>query len=115
FRRILSGFPSSVRTLFTTTKRTLLASQGLLRGAIETRVLYSIAVTISQERFQSYVNADSRMFASSWLVCSVRLCLTDNQSVPMPISPTHKIHGLGFALDRPMHLDLERFAYLSRN
>src|SRR5579859_2044853 len=43
------------------------------------------------------------------------LGLTDDERVPVSIRPVHKMDGLGRALDRTVHLDLEGCTDLSRD
>ena len=85
----------------------LLASQRLLRGAIEARVLNRTALAIGEERLQSDINADVRMLARRGEMLSMRFRLAHKQGVPMSIGAVHKMDGLGRPLNRAMQLDLE--------
>src|SRR6266516_1339408 len=74
-----------------------------------------MALAIRQERGEPHVNADSRMLACAWGMFSVWLRLTDNEGIPVSISPMHEVNGLGSALERTMQLDLEEVSQLLRN
>jgi hypothetical protein len=85
----------------------LLASERLLRGAIEARVLNRMALAIGEERLQPDINADVRMLAWSGYMLSRRFRLAHYQGVPMSIGAVNKMYGLGRTLNRAMQLDLE--------
>jgi hypothetical protein len=85
----------------------LLPSQCFLRGAIKTWVLYGIALAISQQRLESYINANIRMRTVRWHMLSVGLRLTDDKRVPVPIRTLNEVNRLGSALYRAVQLDLE--------
>jgi len=93
----------------------LLASKRSGRRAIEPWVLNRVALTIGQKGPQPYVNANSGMLTGTWQMLRLRLYLTDDQSVPMPISPHHEMHGLGLAFERSVQLDLEEVPQLLRH
>ena len=61
FRHVLRGLTAAVTAFLATAHGALFASQSTLRGAIETRIWNRVALTIGQERLQSYINADVRM------------------------------------------------------
>src|SRR5437667_10926 len=81
----------------------------------EARVLNGITFAVSEKGFETNVNTDSRMLARHWIVLGMWLRLTDNESIPVPISAMHKMYGLGYALDGTMQLDLEGFPNLRRD
>ncbi len=91
-RRALSSFASAMTAFLTTSNRPLLASQGFLRGTIKTRVLHGISRAIGQERFQTHVNADIRMFTSGWFVFDAWLHLAYDQGIPMSIGSQDQMH-----------------------
>ncbi len=114
-RGTLSSLALAVRAFLTTAHATLLAPQGTLRGAIEARVRNGVALTIGQERFQSDINANVSMSTRGWSMCSLRLCLTDNEGIPMPISSQDKVNGFRLPLDRTMQFDLEEVSHFLGN
>ena len=97
-RRAPSSFTASMRPLFASTYRPLLASQGLLRATIEARGLDGMARTIRQERFESDIHADIRMRAVSGSMFSPWLRLTDDESIPVSIGPMDQVNRLRCAL-----------------
>src|SRR6202165_5513024 len=114
-RRAASSLAPSVTGLLTPGQLALLAPQGFLRGAIEAWVLYRMALAVSEKGLETNVNADSRMIAVIWRMLGMRFSLTDNERVPMPVSPMDEMNRLGYSLERTMHLDLEGFPDLGRN
>ena len=62
-RRTPGSFTASMTALLASAQRSLLASQGFLRAAIEARVLNGMALTIRQKGLETNVNADVRMLA----------------------------------------------------
>ncbi len=54
-------FPASVAALFAPAQGPLLASEGLLRGAIIARVRNRLALRVSQEHFQANIKTDIRV------------------------------------------------------
>jgi hypothetical protein len=114
-RRATSSFTAPMRTLFASTYRTLLASQGFLRGTIEARVLDGMALTIRQERFESYINTDVRMRAVRGSMFSTWFRLTDDESIPVSIGPMDQVNRLRRALYRAMQLDLEEMSQFLGN
>ncbi len=114
-RRATSSFTASMRTLLASTYRTLLASQGFLRGTIEARVLDGMALTIRQERFESDINPDVMMRAVRGSMFSTWLCLTDDESIPVSIGPMDQVNRLRRTLYRAMQLDLEEMSQFLGN
>ena len=114
-RHILSSFASAMRALLAAAHRTLLASQCFLRRAIEARVFDGMALTISQERLQSYINADSRMRTGRGCMFGMGVSLAHDERVPMPISTMYKMHGFGGSLYRAVYLDFKEFSKFCRN
>ena len=76
-------------------KLTLLASQSLLRGAIETGISNGMAFAIRQEGLETDINADIRMRASTWEGFIPWLRLTDDERVPVTVRTQDEMHGLG--------------------
>ena len=103
----LRSLTLAMAALLAATHGALLASQRLLRGAIEARVLNRTALAIGEERLQSDINADVRMLARRGEMLSMRFRLAHKQGVPMSIGAVHKMDGLGRPLNRAMQLDLE--------
>jgi len=97
-RRAPSSFTASMRPLFASTYRTLLASQGLLRATIEARGLDGMARTIRQKRFESDINPDVRMRAVRGSMVSPWFHLTDDESIPVSIGPMDQVNRLRRAL-----------------
>src|SRR5205823_3326861 len=93
----------------------LLASQRLLGAPIETRVLNRAPLTVSEERFETHIHADSRMRTFRWGMVAVGISLTDDQRIPMAVSTIDKMDGLGGSLYRAMHVDLEEFSKFRRD
>ena len=114
-RRAPSSFTASMRPLFASTYRPLLASQGLLRATIEARGFDGMALTIRQERFESDINPDGRMRAVRGSMFSPWLRLTDDESIPVSIGPMDQVNRLRRALDRTVQLDLEEMSQFLGN
>ena len=114
-RRTPGSFPSAMRTFLATGYHPLLASQGALRGAIETWVRNGVPLAVSKKGLEAHVNADVRMSAVLWCMLSLWKSLTDDEGIPMSISPQHKMDGLGYTLYRTMQLDLEEVSQLLRH
>ena len=112
---VTSSFPSPVTTFLASTQLSLLASQGLLRSAIETWVRNSISLRVSQEDFQAHVNPDSGMRTDVGFMLLRWLSFTDDQSVPMPIGTANQVNRLRDALYGTMQLDLEEVTELLRH
>jgi hypothetical protein len=77
FRDVAGRFAASMAPLLTTTKGSLLASESLLRGAIEAGIFDGVAITIGKKDFQADINADIRMFTNRGSMLSQSLSLTD--------------------------------------
>ena len=89
-------------------KLTLLASQSLLRGAIETGISNGMAFAIRQEGLETHINADIRMRARTRSVFgSDGFRFTDDESIPVTVHTQDEMHGLGGTKSRAMKLDLE--------
>ena len=114
-RHVLSGFTASMRAFLTSTQLALFASQGSLRAAIEAGIVNRVALTISQERFQSNINTDVRMLTCRGEMLSLRNCLADDSRVPVSISMQDKMYCFGFALYRAVQLDFDGLPHLGRN
>ncbi len=109
---VLRGFTATVTALLTSAQCALFAYKCSLRGAIETRVLNRVPFAISQEGLQAHVDADIGMLTRAWKMLCLWLCFTDDERVPMPISPQDKMHRFGSSLYWPMQLDLEKVPHL---
>jgi hypothetical protein len=114
-RRATSSLAPSMTAFLASAQLTLLASQGFLRAAIVARVLNRVALTIGEKRRETDINTDSRMLARAGRMFGLWLRLTDDERVPVSIRPMHQMGGLGHALERTVHLDLERFPDLGGN
>ena len=110
-----SGFTASPRPFLSPAQLALLASEGLLRGAIKAGVLDRLAFTIGQERLQPHIQTDIRMGTSRGKVFCLWLSLTDDEGVPMSIGSQDKMDRLGGSFHQAMHLDFEGFAQFGRN
>lgn len=107
-----SGFALAVTAFCTTAHHALFPSQRALRGAIEAGVLNRVALAVSQEGFQAYINTDVRVRTRREGMVRVRISLTHDERIPMPISPMHQVNGFGGSLYRAMQLDLEEMPQL---
>ena len=114
-RRATSSLAAAMTALLASAQLALLASQGFLRGAIETRVLNGVALTIRQEGLETYINTDIRMLTDARSMFGMWLRLTDDECVPVSISTMYQVNRLGRALDSAVHLDLEGFPDLGRD
>lgn len=112
---VLRSFTAAVTALLASTQLALFASQGSLRGAIEARVLNRVALTISQERFQSNITTNVRMLTRGGEMLSLKKCLADDQSVPVSISTQDQMDCFGCPFERAVQLDLDGLAHLGRN
>jgi hypothetical protein len=110
--RALSSLTSAMTAFLTSAYRALLAPQRFLRGAIETRVLNRMTLTVSQERLESYIKTDIRMRTRGRGVLTGWFSLTHDEGVPMPVSTMYQVNRLGCALYGAMQLDLEEVAQL---
>ncbi len=110
--RATCHFRASVTALFAAAQCPLLASECLLRRAIEARVLNRMALAIGQERLQADINADVRMGTFRWKMLGLWKRLAHDESVPMPIRTQNQMHGLGCSFYRTMQFDLEGLAHL---
>src|SRR2546421_8770702 len=90
----------------------LFAPEGLLRGAIETRIRDGVAFAVSQEGLQPDVDPDIRMRTFRRCMFGVCLGLTDDQCIPMSIGTMHEVHRLGRSFNRAMQFDLEEVSHL---
>jgi hypothetical protein len=109
------GFTASVAALLAPAQLPLLASECLLRRAIETRVRNGMAFAIGKEDLEPDINPDVRMLTATWGVLSLWFRLTNDQRVPMSIGSLHEVYRLGCSLDLPMQLDLEEVPKLLRH
>ncbi len=93
--RTLGSFPAAMTPLLPSAHPSLLASQGLLRGAIETRVLNGVALTIRQKGLEANINPNVRMLALTWIVLDVWLRLTHDEGIPLSIRTVYQVNRLG--------------------
>src|SRR5438270_5307975 len=109
---VTSGLALAVTAFFSAAHDALFPSQPTLRAAIEARVLNRVTLAVSQEGFQAHINTDVRMRTRSEGMLRVRIRLTHDERIPMPISPMHQVNGLGCSLYGAMQLDLEQMPQL---
>ncbi len=114
-RYIASSLTASFGILLAAAQGPLLASEFLLRNAIETRVLNRMPFTIGEEGLEPDINANIRMLAYAWKMLSMWLSLANNESIPMTISTMDEVNRLWSTFYRAMHLDLEGFPDLRRD
>jgi hypothetical protein len=107
FGNITGRFPSSMTALLPSAQLALLTSQGFLRCAIKSRVWGGVPLAIGKKYLQSYINANIRMFTATWCMQSLWFGFTNNQGIPMSISPKRKMYRFGRALDGTMQFDLK--------
>ncbi len=93
--RTPGSFPAAMTPLLPSAHPSLLASQGLLRGAIETRVRNGVALTIRQKGLEANVKTNVRMLARTWFMLDVWLRLTHDESIPMSIRTVYQVYRLG--------------------
>ena len=108
-------FAETVAFLLASSELTLLAPKLLLRGTIESGSRNGVPFAIRQEGLQPNINPDVRMLACTWGMFCLRLALTDNEGIPMAVSPQDEMNRLRCSFDRPMEFDLERLSYLRRH
>src|SRR5689334_1606353 len=107
FCNVASSFLPTLTALFSSTQLALLSHECLLRSAVKARILYCITLAISQEDLQPNINPNGWMLTRRGSMFIYRLNLTDDQSIPVPISTMHQMNGLRLSLNRTMQLDLE--------
>jgi hypothetical protein len=112
---VQGGFAAAVAAFLASAQRTLFASERFLRGAIETRVRYHIALAIGKEDFQPDINANVRMLTRRGKMFVWWVRFTDDEGVPMPISTVNQMDCLGCSLELAMQLDLEEVPHLLGN
>ena len=108
-RRATSSLAASMTTFLASAQLALLASQGSLRGTIETRVLNGVALTIRQKGREANVNTDVRMLTDALEMVRARFGITHDEGIPMPIRTVYQVNSLGLAFNRAMYLDFEGF------
>ena len=106
-RRATSSLAAAMTTLLTSAHRSLLASQGFLRGAIVTRVLNGVTLAIRQEGLEANVNTDVRMLTDALEMFRARFGLTHDEGIPMSIRTQDQVDRFRRPLNGPMQLDLE--------
>ena len=106
------SFALTVTALRASAHGALFAPERLLRATIEPWVLYRMPFTIGKERCESDIDADVRMCTGVRMMLALWLRLTNNQGVPMPIGPQHKMSSLRSSFDGTMQLDLQGTAQL---
>ena len=111
-RDVTGSQTAPVTALFAPTHLALFAPEGLLRGAIETRIRDDVAFAVSQERRQPDVDPDIRMRTFRRCMFAVWLGLTDDQCIPMAIGTMHEVNRLGRSFHGAMQLDLEAVSHL---
>ncbi len=95
---VLSSLTASMTAFLTAAQLALFASQGFLRRAIEARVLYRVPFRVSQEGFETHINADVRMLAYAGKMFVLWFSFAYDQGIPMSISMQDKMDGFRLAL-----------------
>jgi hypothetical protein len=113
--RTLSGFPLAMRAFLATAHYTLLTSECALALAVITWVFNGIAVTVCEKRFETNVDANSRMGTGGGKMLRAWYGLTHDESIPVSISTQDKMYHLRSSLHRAMQLDLEEMSHLLRD
>ena len=108
----LGGFPPSLAALLPSRYRALLAPERLLARAVVARVLNGMPFTIGQEGLESDIDPNSRVFARAGSMLVLWFGLTDNERIPMTVSPTHEVSRFGRAFKRAMEFHLDGTAQL---
>ena len=108
----LGGFPPSLAALLPSRYRALLAPERLLARAVVARVLNGMPFTIGQEGLESDIDPNSRVLARRAGMLVLGFGLTDNERIPMTVSPTHEVSRFGRAFKRAMEFHLDGTAQL---
>jgi hypothetical protein len=90
----------------------LLTPKCTMRSAIETWILYRVALTIGQKGLKSHIKTDVWMRTVNGRMLGLWPCLTDNEGIPVPVSTVYKMYGLRSTLYWTMQLDLEEVSSL---
>ncbi len=106
-RCIPGSLAASMTAFLASAQLALLASQGLLRGAIVARVFYGVALTIRQKGREANVNTDARMLTRRGKVFRLGFGLTHDEGIPMSIRTQDQMDRFRRTLNGPMQLDLE--------
>ena len=106
-RCIPGSLAASMTAFLASAQLALLASQGLLRGAIVARVFYGVALTIRQKGREANVNTDGRMLTRRGKVFRLGFGLTHDEGIPMSIRTQDQMDRFRRTLNGPMQLDLE--------
>ncbi len=106
-RGIPGSLASAVTAFLASTQLALFASQGLLRAAVEARVLYGVAFTIGEEGLETHINTDVRMLTDALEMVRSRFGLTHDEGIPMSIRTQDQMDSFRRPLNGPMQLDLE--------
>ncbi len=112
---VLRGLPPSMTALLASAHLPLFASQGVLRGAIEARIVNGVALRVGQEGFQPNIKADIRVLTSAWSMLDARGRLAYDQGIPMSVGSQHEMNHLGLAFHRTVELNFEQFAQFGRH
>ncbi len=109
---IARGFAVAFAVLLAPAHLSLLVPERFLRGAIVARVRNRVPFAIGQEGLESDIDANSRVLARRAGMLVVGFGLTDNECIPMAVSPTHEVSGFGRAFKWTMEFDLDGAAQL---
>ncbi len=96
--RTLARFPAPMTPFLATTDRSLLTTECRLTGAIVTRVLHHVALTIGEEGRESYINTNVTMCALSKSMLVRRFGFADDKCVPMTICTQDQVGRFGCSL-----------------
>jgi hypothetical protein len=102
------SFPSPLTPLFPTGYCALLTPKRLLALAVVVRIVYCTSFGVRQEGFQPNIDPNSRVLTHTWSMLRMRLSLTDNQGIPMPIGSMHEVSRLRCPFKRTMQFDFDR-------
>ncbi len=108
----LGSFPPSLAALLTPTHLPLLATKCPLALAVVAWVLNGMAFAIGQEGLESDIYPNIRVLARAWSMLVVWFGLTDNERIPMAVSPTNEVSRFGRAFRWTMEFDLDGAAQL---
>ena len=111
FRNGVSCFAPPLAALDAAAKSALFPAKRFLAFSVRLGISNRISVAVRKEHFQPHVKAD---FLTSDRKRNV-YGFTDNESVPMTISPKDKMSRLWRSFQWSVHLDFEALANLCRN